>query len=162
MSLIAKPPALVMLAGALWLTTVDLAWADSPASKREHFVALVANRQNQAIANRLLQQFTRLDAQSQRLLHQQNAVTAKLNNPPPPPILVRLEQLDQRLQQQSARILERLQKLNNLVTTNSQNSTALTRLRNELTRQESAVAQRIQAVQRLERSAATPSAPGGF
>ena len=47
MSLIAKPPALVMLAGALWLTAVDLAWAESAGSNRERFVALVANRQNQ-------------------------------------------------------------------------------------------------------------------
>ncbi len=162
MSLIAKPPALVMLAGALWLTAVDRAWAESPASKREQFIALVANRQNQDIATRLQQQLIQINGQSQRLLQQQHAVTAKLTNPPPPPILVRLNKLDQELQQQSARIMQRLQKLNNLVNQNPQSSTAFGRLRNDLTRQEAVISNRIQSVQLLQRAAATPFAPGGF
>jgi hypothetical protein len=162
MSLIAKPPALVMLAGALWLTAVDLAWAESPASKREHFIALVANRQDQVIANRLQQQFTQLNAQSQRLLQQQNAVTGKITTPPPPPVLVRLNKLDQQLQQQSARIMQRLQKLNNMANSNSLGTNAFGRLRNDLTRQEATITNRIQSVTRLQRAAATPFAPGGF
>jgi len=162
MSLLAKPPALVMLAGALWLTAVDRAWAESPASKRAQFIALVANRQNQVIANRLQQHLTQINDQSQRLLQQQNAVTAKITNPPPPPILVRLNNLDQELQQQSARVQQRLQKLNNLVNSSSQSSTAFGRLRNDLTRQEAVIGHRIQSVQRLQRAAATPSAPGGL
>jgi hypothetical protein len=149
-----------MLAGALWLTAVDLAWAESPASKRAQFVALVASRQNQDIANRLQQHLTQINVQSQRLLDQRNAVTAKIANPPPPPILVRLTQLDQQLQQQSARITQRLQKINNYVSNNSLGPNAYARLRNDLTRQEAILGHRIQSVQLLQRAAATPSAPG--
>jgi hypothetical protein len=68
MSLIAKPPAMVMLAAALWLTAVDLAWAQSPANNRDHFIALVANQQSPAIANRLQRELNQLDSQSRRLL----------------------------------------------------------------------------------------------
>ena len=162
MSFIAKPPALVMLAGVLWLTAADLAWAQTPASKREQFVSLLANRQNQVIANRLQQQLTQYNLQSQLLLQQQNVVTTKISNPPPPPILVRLNRLDQQLLQQSGRILARLQKLNNAANSNSTNATALGRLQSELIRQESVLGQRLLTVQRLERAAATPFAPSGF
>ncbi len=161
MSLIAKPPALVMLAGALWLTAVDLAQAqaETAATKREKFTALVAGPQSQAVSNQV-QHLTQIIAQSQRLLHAQNALTAKLTSPPP--ILVRLSLLDQHLQQLSARILGRLQRLNNLGATGSQNATALARLRKDLTRQEAIVMRGLQTVRRFERAAATPSAPGVF
>jgi hypothetical protein len=151
-----------MLAGALWLTAVDQASAQSGAGKREHFIALLANRQNEAINNRLQQHLTQITEQSQRLQYQQNVVTSKITNPPPPPILVKLTQLDQQLQQQSARITHRLQKLNNLVNNSSLGTNAYSRLRNDLTRQEATITSRIQLVTRLQRAAATPSAPGGF
>jgi hypothetical protein len=151
-----------MLAGALWMTAADRAWAESPNSQREHFVATLANRQNEVIANRLQQQLAGLNTQSQYVVAQQKIVTAQISNPPPPPVLVRLSKLESQLEQQSLRITQRLQKLNNQVNNASQSSTAFGRLRNDLTRQQSAIDQRILSIQRLQRAAATPSAPGGF
>ena len=85
MVLNAKPPALVMLAGALWLTAVDLAWAESAGSNRERFVALVANRQNNLIAERLQNQLVRLNQGPSQFLQQQSVVAIKIANPPPRP-----------------------------------------------------------------------------
>src|SRR5262249_29448259 len=80
-------------------------------------------------------------------------------------ILTRLERQDQQLQQQSARIQARLTTLNNTIA-NSNNPgriSALTRLQNNLTRQEAHLTPRIQAIeQQIQRVAGTPSAPGGF
>jgi hypothetical protein len=88
-------------------------------------------------------------------------VKAKLSGQPPPAILVRLNQLDQRLQQHSARILQRLHRLNHIAASTTGDSSALASLRNDLTGQEPISTQRIQTARRLERGAATPSVPGG-
>jgi hypothetical protein len=155
----AKRPALAMLVGALWLTAAAPAWAQNDLEKRAQFVSFLSQRQSHAILTQLNSRFTQLTDRISTLNQQLTNVTSKLKNPPAPPVLVRLATIDQQLQQQSARILQRLQQLNS--TPSAQSTTALGRLRHELTRQEAQISHRQKVVQRLERAAATPSAPGG-
>jgi hypothetical protein len=154
----AKRPGLAILAGALWLTSVDRAWAQSSTDKAR-FAALVGGSER-SVNNRLRQQLRLLTAESRGLQQLQNAVTATLGGSGPPSSQSVTDQLEQRLEQQSARILQRLQNLKNLVGSTSLNSSAVGRLRHSLARQEAAITRTVQSIQRLERGAATPSAPG--
>jgi hypothetical protein len=160
-----KRPSLAILAVVLWAGGAGTTWADSASARsRAQFVALVADRQNQAIADRLQSRQTRLAIESRRIEHHQQVVALKIANPPSPPILVRLQHRETLLEQHSRRILHRLDRINGLIATasNPARLSSLDRLRHSLTRAETTITRQIQAVQRLERQAATPSAPGGL
>jgi len=148
MALNARRPALVLLAGALWLGGAGPTWADPPINANELTTFLTA------VQNRVL------NARSPSALGGVSIQSAASSA-----ALARLRQQDQQLQQQSARITQRLNSLNSLLA-NSQNPrqvSAVQRLERTLQRQEAVLTQRIQTVQqRINRGAATPSAPGGF
>jgi hypothetical protein len=162
MVLHAKRPALAILAGALWLATFDSAWAATSSSNREQFANLLANRQNQNILNRLERQLGLLHQLGHQLQQQQKALTGTVTTQSRPTFFVQLHQLDIQFQLQQTRITQRLESLNNLVGNPAVNQKALGRLRTELTRLDTAIGQRLQTVQRIERASATPFAPGAF
>jgi hypothetical protein len=159
-----KRLSLAILAVVLWAGGARTSWADSAAPRnRAEFIALVADKQNQAIADRLHTRQTRLAVESRHIEHRQQVVTSRIADPPPPPILTQLQRRETLLEQQHRRILDRLDRLNGLTATSSNpaQQSALDRLRHSLGRAEATTARQIQSVQRLERLAATPSAPGG-
>src|SRR5262249_51095717 len=159
MVLHAKRPALAMLAGALWLTSLDSAWAAPSSSNQAQFAHLLANKKNQNILNRLEHQLGLFKKLGHQLQQQTNALTGNVTTQSRPSFAFALHQLDVQFQQQAARIEQRLASLNTLVGNPAVNQRALGRLRTELTRLDSAIGQRIQTVQRLERGSATPFAP---
>jgi hypothetical protein len=162
MVLHAKRPALAMLAGALWLTTSHSAWAVTPGANHNTFNSLLTNRNNRAIERQLENQLKLIQRVSHQLQQQQHALTGNVTSQSAPSFFVVLQQLDTRFEQQAARIAQRLESLNNLVGNPSVNQGALNRLRNELTRLDVTIGRQINTIQRLERGAATPFAPGGF
>jgi hypothetical protein len=151
-----------MLVGAVWLAAADPAWAGSPGTNREQFVSLLANPKNLDFVNQLQHQLTQITQIGNQLQQQQSALTSKVTSQSSNPLLVRLERLDHQFQLQSQRITQRLQNLNNLVGNPAVNPTALDRLRTELTRLDAAIGKKLATIQRLERTAATPFAPGSF
>jgi hypothetical protein len=157
-----KRPALAMLAGALWLTAVDPAWAGPPSGSREQFVSLVANRRNLALVHQLQHQLSQISQIDRRLARQESALLGGVTNQSFNPLLIQLNYLDQQFLQQSARINQRLQNLNSLVGNPAYNQKAVDRLRNELTRLDVSTQKAINSIQRVERGSATPFAPGGF
>jgi hypothetical protein len=159
-----KRLSLAILAVVLWAGGAGTSWADSASSgNRAKFIALVADQQNQAIADRLHTRQTRLAVESRHIEHRQQVVASRIANPPSPPILTQLQRRETILEQQYRRILHRLDRLNGLTatTSNPAQQSALDRLRHSLSRAETTISRQIQSVQRLERLAATPSAPGG-
>jgi hypothetical protein len=158
----AKRPALAMLVGTLWLSAADPSWAGSPGTNREQFASLLATPKNLALLHRLQHQLGHITHVANQLQQQQNALTGKVTGQSFNPFLVQLERLDQKFQIQSERITQRLQNLNNLANTPGVNLKAIDRLRNELTRLDTAITTQLTTLQRLERGSATPFAPGGF
>jgi hypothetical protein len=157
-----KRPTLAMLVGALWLTAGDPAFAGSPGTDREQFASLLANRKNLELVHRLKHQLAHITQLSNQLQQQQGALTNKVTGQSFNPILVQLEKLDAQFLVQSQRITQRLQNLNNIANTTGVNPRAVDRLRSELTRLDAAIGTNLATIQRAERSAATPFAPGGF
>jgi hypothetical protein len=162
MALYAKRPALAMLVGALWMTAAEPAWAGSPGAKGEHFASLLANHKNLELVNRLRHQLTQITQLNNQLQRQQGALNQQVSGQSFNSFLVQLHRLDHQFQVQSQRITQRLSNLNNLANTPGANLTAIDRLRNELTRLDAAIGSNIATIQRVERSSATPFAPGGF